>query len=192
MLEQIVQKFRGVVLLFVVATLCLVFMVQFGGPQAKGCSGGGARAAATVYGHSISQHELQSAIVLAGGENYPEEMAKQYKLKDMVLYGLIERDLLARQAEKLGFSAKEGDVLQKMADDGTVHLSMSVDAGPYLPPSGPQRFSFEDTKGAFSKENLRNFIQYRLRRSIREFSRDQRQETLAQRMRELISASVSV
>jgi peptidyl-prolyl cis-trans isomerase D len=191
-LEQIVQKFRGVVLLFVVATLSLVFMVQFGGPQAKGCSGGGARLAASVYGHGISQQELQSAIALAGGENYPEEMAKQYKLKDMVLYGLIERDLLAREAQKLGFGAKEGDVLQKMAEDGTVHLSMSVDAGPYLPPSGPQRFSFEDSKGKFSKENLRNFIQYRLRRSVREFSRDQMQETLAQHMRDLVAASVSV
>jgi peptidyl-prolyl cis-trans isomerase D len=191
-LEQIVQKFRGVVLLFVVFTLSAVFLLQFGGPQAKGCSSGGAVSAARVYGRSISRSELQSAYILAGGENFPDEMAKQYKLEDMVLYGLIERDLLAREARRLGFHAKDTEVLQKMAEDGIVHISMSVDAGPYLPPSGPQRFSFEDSKGKFSKENLRNFIQYRLRRSIREFSRDQIEETLAQRMRELVSTSVTV
>ncbi len=191
-LEQIVQKFRGVILLFVVFTLSAVFMLQFGGPQAKGCSSGGAVPAARVYGHSISRNELQSAYLLAGGENYPDEMAKQYKLQSMVLYGLIERDLLAREARKLGFTASEDQVLQKIADDGLIYLSMSVDAGPYLPPSGPQHFSFEDSKGKFSKENLRNFVQYRLRRSIREFTREQMEEALAQHMRDLVGAAVTV
>jgi peptidyl-prolyl cis-trans isomerase D len=119
-------------------------------------------------------------------------MAKQYKLREMVMYGLIERELLARQARTLGYQVSENEVLQKMAEDGVVHLSMSVDAGPYLPPSGPQRFSFEDSKGKFNKDNLRNFIQYRLRRSVGEFTRDQIEETLAQRMRDAVTASVSV
>jgi peptidyl-prolyl cis-trans isomerase D len=191
-LEQIVQKFRGVVLFFVVFTLSAVFMLQFGGPQAKGCSSGGAGAAAKVYGRSITRNELQAAYLLAGGENYPDEMAKQYKLREMVMYGLIERSLLVREAHRLGYQISEDEVLQKIAEDGVVHLSMSVDAGPYLPPSGPQRFSFEDSKGKFSKENLRNFIQYRLRRSVGEFTRDQIEETLAQRMRDAVAASIAV
>ncbi len=193
MLEQIVQKFRGVVLLLVVFALSAVFVLQFGGPQAQGCSGtGGAQSVAEVYGKSISRTELQSAYVLAGGENYPEEMAKQHKLQDMVLYGLIERELLVREAERLGYQVSDEQVLEKLAEDGIVHLSMSVDAGPYLPPSGPQRFSFEDSKGKFSKENLKNFIQYRLRRSVREFTRSQAHETLAQRMRETVRASATI
>ncbi len=99
MLEQIVQKFRGVVLLGVVILLSAVFVLQFGGPQAQGCSGTSAHGAvAKVYDRSISKSELQSAYLLAGGENYPEELAKQHKLNDMVLYGLIERELLAREA----------------------------------------------------------------------------------------------
>jgi peptidyl-prolyl cis-trans isomerase D len=193
-LEQIVQKFRGVVLLLIVFAMSAVFVLQFGGPQAQGCSGStsGANAVAQVYGKSISRTELQAAYVLAGGENYPEEMAKQHKLHDMVLYGLIERELLVREAERLGFEVSDEQVLEKLAEDGIVHLSMSVDAGPYLPPSGPQRFSFEDSTGKFSKDNLKNFIQYRLRRSIREFTRSQAHETLAQRMRETVRASVSI
>jgi peptidyl-prolyl cis-trans isomerase D len=191
-LEQIVQKFRGVVLLLIVFALSAVFVLQFGGPQAQGCSGGGTAAVAQVYGRPISRTELQSAYVLAGGENYPEELAKQHKLQDMVLYGLIERELLVREAEKLGYQVDDDQVLERLAEDGVIHLSMSVDAGPYLPPSGPQRFNFEDSKGKFSKENLKNFIQYRLRRSIREFTRSQVHESLAQRMRETVVASVAV
>ena len=58
MLEQIVQKFRGVVLLLVVIALSAVFVLQFGGPQAQGCSGSTAHGAvAKVYGRAISRSE---------------------------------------------------------------------------------------------------------------------------------------
>jgi peptidyl-prolyl cis-trans isomerase D len=191
-LEQIVQKFRGVVLLLVVFALSAVFLLQFGGPQAKGCATQGATPAAKVVGRTITRGEFQAAYTLSGGENYPEDMAKQYKLREMVMYGLIERDLLAKEARKIGFEGSEDDVMKKIAEDGLVYLSMSVDAGAYLPPSGPQRFNFEDSKGKFNKDNLRNFIQYRLRRSVREFARDQMLETQAQHMRDAINASVTV
>jgi len=192
-LEQMVKKFRGVVLALVVGALSLVFVLQFGGPQAQGCSGTqGAHAAAEVYGENISRNDLESAYILNGGENYPDELAKQHKLREMVLHGLVERQLLAREARRLGFDVSEDEVLQKIAEDGLIYRSMSVNAGPYLPPSGPQRFSFENSKGEFDKTNLRNFIQYRLRRSIQEFTRDQAQENLAQRMRETVAASVVI
>ena len=112
MLEQIVQKFRGIVLLLVVFALSAVFVLQFGGPQAQGCSGngGGGGAVAKVYGAPISKTELQSAFVLANGEEFPEELAKQHKLKDMVLYGLIERELLVREAEQVGYRVSEDEV----------------------------------------------------------------------------------
>jgi peptidyl-prolyl cis-trans isomerase D len=190
-LEQILQKFRGVVLLLLIGMLAAVFVLQFG-PQSQGYGTGAAGAAAEVYGESITRSELQSAHTLAGGENYPEDLAKQHKLEQMVLFGLIERDLLAREAHELGYGVSEEEVLARIAEDGVMHLSMSIDAGPYLPPSGPQRFSFENSQGEFSKDNLKSFVQYRLRRSIREFTRSQAQETLAQRMRDLVTAGVTV
>ena len=188
-----VQKFRGLVLFLVVFSLSAVFILQFGGPQAKGCSEGSQGAAAQVYGLPISRNEFQSARELAtGGNELPSDVAKQYKIDQNVLYGLIERELLAREARRLGYDATEEAVLQRIADDGVLYLSMSIDAGPYLPPSGPLRYSFKDKKGGFNKDNLKNFIQYRLRRSVREFARSQIEETVAQRMRELIVANVSV
>jgi peptidyl-prolyl cis-trans isomerase D len=192
-LESILQKFRGLVLAFMIILLSMVFVLQFGGPQAQGCSkGSGALYAAQVYGEKISVGEYRAAFALSGGDNYPHEMVKQYKLDEMVLHGLVERSLLARQARELGFSASPDDVMQRVAEDGIVHTSMSVNAGPYLPPSGPRRVDFKDAKGKFSADNLKKFIQYRLRRSIEEFAGDQADETLAQNLRELVASSVTI
>ncbi len=191
MLEQIVQKFRGLVLFGVVFMLSAVFVLQFGQPDWLG--GGEAKgAAAEVYGQPISRGEFKAAFLMAGGENFPADLAKQNKFEDMILYGLIERDLLAREAEKLGHVVSEDEVLAKVAQDSVIHLSMSVEAGPYLPPSGPQRVDFSDSDGKFSKDNLKNFIQYRLSRSIKDFATSQAQEMLAQRMREAVVANVTV
>lgn len=193
MLESILHKFRGVVLAFLIVTLSLVFVLQFGGPQAEGCSKrAGALYAAEVYGEKISLNEYRSAFALAGGDQYPPELVKQYKLDEMVLHGLVERSVLAKKARELGFSASPDDVMHKVAEDGLVHMSMSVNAGPYLPPSGPHRYDFKDQKGKFSKDNLKRFIQYRLRRSIEEFANEQSDETLAQYVRDLVTSQVSV
>jgi len=191
-LETIVQKFRGVVVAALVVLLSSVFLLQFGGPQAEGCGSSRPTYAAKVNGNVITQGEYDAAFLLARGDQMPDSFVKQNKLREMVLRGLMERSLLAEKARELGYEVTEDQVMSRVAEDGIVHMSMSVDASPYLPPSGPQRASFEDKDGKFSKENLRRFIQNRLRRSIREFTDGQIEETLAERMRETIAASVSV
>jgi len=190
-LESILQKTRGIVLALMILSLSLVFVLQFGGPQAEGCSKQtGALYAAEVYGEKVSLNAYRAAFALSGGDNYPPEMVKQYKLDEMVLHGLVERILLAREARRIGLSAAPDDVMHKVAEDGIVHTSMSVNAGPYLPTSGPRRYDFKDQKGKFSKDNLKKFIQYRLRRSVEEFADEQADETLAQQMRELVTSQV--
>ncbi|HKU37963.1 MAG TPA: SurA N-terminal domain-containing protein, partial [Polyangiales bacterium] len=193
MLESILQKFRGIVLGLMVLSLSAIFILQFGGPQAEGCSkGAGQTYAAEVYGDNISVNEYRAAFALAGGDNYPPEYAKQHQLDSMVLRGLVERALLVRQAKALGMTAHPDDVMHKIAEDGIVHMSMSVNAGPYLPPAGPRRFDFKDQSGKFSADNLKKFIQYRLRRSVEEFSNEQADETLAQNMRDTVTAQVTL
>ncbi|HET8936863.1 MAG TPA: peptidylprolyl isomerase [Polyangiales bacterium] len=193
MLESILQKFRGIALAFMIFMLSAVFVLQFGGPQADGCSKrGGALYAAEVYGEKISLNEYRAAFALVGGDRYPAEMVKQYQLDSMVLHGLVERSLLAKQARELGFDISPDEVMQNVAEDGVVHTSMSVNAGPYLPPSRPYRFDFKDQKGKFNKDNLKRFIQYQLRRSVEEFANEQVDETLAQNMRDLVTSQVAV
>ena len=102
MLESILQKFRGIALAFMIIMLSAVFVLQFGGPQADGCSKrSGALYAAEVYGEKISLNEYRAAFALVGGDRYPAEMVKQYQLDSMVLHGLVERSLLDGRAGEL-------------------------------------------------------------------------------------------
>lgn len=184
-----IQRFRGIVSAAVLLLLSLVFLVQFGGPQEWGFQG--QSQIAEVYGRAITPNEVESAFTLAGGDNYPAEMAEQYKLRPMLAMGLVERSLLAHEARRLGMDVSDDEVLERVAKDGLIHLSMSVDAEPFLPRSGPIRLKFTDKDGKFNEDNLRNFIQYRLRRSVKEFTASQIEETLAQRIRDAVLAGAT-
>ncbi|HEX5657322.1 MAG TPA: peptidylprolyl isomerase [Polyangiales bacterium] len=187
------NSIQNIGLLVIVVTLCGVFLLEFGGPQSQGCARAdkSARYAAKVYGETITLGEMKSAYILAGGTRYGTQAARDMKLKELVLTGLIERDLLAREAEDLGFSVSEDEVMIKLAEDGLVYVSAPVGAPPELP-SGALPVSFEDEKGEFSAENARRFIQNRLGRSIQDFAQSQIRETLALRMRDVIGAGVVV
>jgi peptidyl-prolyl cis-trans isomerase D len=179
-------------LLIIVLVLSAVFLLEFGGPQSKGCAGeGGAKFAARVYGDIISLGEMKAAYILANGPRYSTQAAREMKLKELVLQGLIERDLLARQAKKVGFRVTEDDVMLRFAQEGVLYVSAPAGAPASLP-HGAIPFSFNDDKGNFSGENARRFIQNRLGRTIEEFAKSQFQETLAERMRETVSAGVAI
>lgn len=186
------QSIQNVGLIVIVLALSAVFLLEFGGNQSQGCAGeAGARYAAKVYGNTITLGEMKAAYVLANGTRYSTETAREMKLKELVLAGLIERDLLAREAEAVGFSTSKDDVMVRLAADGFLYVSAPIGA-PSSIPSGPMPVSFEDRDGNFDPENVRRFIQNRLGRTIEEFANSQIKETLAQRMRETVAASVAV
>jgi peptidyl-prolyl cis-trans isomerase D len=192
MLEKFGGKVQGAVLGTIIVLMSLIFILQFGGPQSQGCSADrGAGYAAKVAGTTITEGEFRAAFVLANGERYPLELARQNKLKERILDGLVERTLLAREARKLGFRVTEDDVMRRLADESVVFLSRSVDA-PASFPGGRVAVDFTDDDGKFDIENARRFIQNGLRRSVQEFAQGQVEEALAERMRETVVASVSV
>ena len=179
-------------LLIIVLSLSAVFLLEFGGPQSQGCAGdAGAKFAAKVYGETITLGEMKAAYILANGPRYNTQAARDMKLKELVLAGLIERDLLAREAEELGFRFSEDDVMIRLAEEGVIQVSAPVGA-PAALPSGPMPVSFADEGGAFNPEHARRFIQNRLGRTVQEFAKSQIQESLAARMREVVGASVVV
>jgi peptidyl-prolyl cis-trans isomerase D len=186
------QTIQNVGLLVIVLSLSAVFLLEFGGPQSRGCAGDvGARYAAKVYGETISLGEMKAAYVLANGPRYSTETAREMKLKELVLEGLIERDLLAREAREVGFATSREDVMVRLAEEGLLYVSAPVGA-PSSIPSGALPVSFEDKDGNFDPENVRRFIQNRLGRTVEEFANSQMQETLAERMRETVGASVAI
>ncbi len=183
---------QNVGLLIIVLALSAVFLLEFGGPQSQGCAGdSGAKYAAKVYGETITLGEMKAAYILANGPRYSTQAAREMKLKEQVLAGLIERDLLAREAEQLGFRFSEDDVMIRLAQEGVIYVSAPVGAPASLP-NGPVPVSFADDSGAFNPEHARRFIQNRLGRTVQEFAESQIRESLAARMREVVTAAVVV
>ncbi|MCB9631711.1 MAG: peptidylprolyl isomerase [Sandaracinus sp.] len=191
MLEKIANRFQTIVLVGLVSLLSAVFILQFGGPQAQGCTAGGSTYAAKVDGETLSAGEVRSVYQTLGFNRAPIAQQRSDRLWRAVLDGLIERTLLAQEARRLGYSVTEEDVMRNLAEDGKMRVSLGVDA-PY--PGGELDVSAQvrDRDDNFDLERARNFIQHDLRRSVGEFTQAQIEEALADRMRQTVLAGVEV
>ncbi len=205
MLQKIASKFQTTFLVMMVALLSLVFLLQFGGPQSQGCTEGGSSYAVRVYGKSVSDGEFRGVYSLAGFQNVAGERQQALDLKGVVIRGIIDRELLAREARDVGLFVSQQEVVDQLADDATAHLTLSEDA-----PSGvwsslnragrPNlvdfavtfRTSLKDENGSFDHQQAERVIQNGLRRSVNEFLESQVEEFLAERMREIVRSSVTV
>ncbi|MCA9601507.1 MAG: peptidylprolyl isomerase [Myxococcales bacterium] len=193
MLETIAEKLGKYVVGFVVLLLAFVFALQFGGPQAQGCTTGGSGKvlAADVYDSKITVGEFRSYQTLLGLDRQSADVRRANRLDEVVLNGLIDRALLAREAKELGFRISNEDALRRIIEKNTLYVTVSTDAPPSLP-QGELGFDVKDDKGNFDEKLLKNRIQYQLRRSVNEFAKAQADEILAEHMRDVIRASVRV
>jgi peptidyl-prolyl cis-trans isomerase D len=192
MLENIGKRIQAFMLIFIIVLLSLVMgIIGFGTPGSEGCAAEGPGYAARVYGETITEGEFRAAYTLTGFNRYPTDRARTLRLREYTLDGLIERALLVREGEQLGFTADPDEVTRKVAEDEVIYLSGPVDA-PRDYPAGALQQNFRDRNGNFSADNLRRTIQYHLRRSVEEFVTWQVQETIANQVRETVTASVSV
>lgn len=189
MLAKIADRFQTVALVGVVVLLSSVFILQFGGNQADGLTSGGSTYAAEVDGETIGVGEYASLYRLARfGERSPEEQRRQ-RLWLAALDGLIESHLLAAEAHKLGFRVTEQEVMDRLADERTMRISLGANA-PY--PVREIQVPVADSDGNFDPELAKAFIQNYLRRSVADFTEAQIREGLAERMRETVVGSVQV
>ncbi|MBW1761961.1 MAG: peptidylprolyl isomerase [Deltaproteobacteria bacterium] len=186
-----IDKFKGFFLVLLVVLLSAVFALQFGGGQAEGCAAGGTTYLARVYDQTLSKGDFEAAYSVANFGRLPEETQRSMRLPQLVLDGLIDRTLLAREARKVGFEVGQDEVMSRFVNDGIILLSLGVGAPPMLP-QGEIPVSFTDKEGAFNKDLAERYIQNGLRRSVGEFAAAQVDEYLAAQMRELVASSVNV
>lgn len=192
MFENLGKRIQTFFLVLIIVLLSVVMgVVGFGTPSGEGCNPQGPGYAATVYGETITTGDFNAAYIAAGFADQSVETARAQRLREYLLEGLIERELLVREAERLGFTVEPEEVMRRIAEDEVVLLTGPVDAPPMFP-SGRLPYSFRDRDGKFSTDRLRRFIQFYLRRSIDEFAEWQVRETLAQRVRDAVTASVTV
>lgn len=186
------KKIQTFFLVFIVVLLSLVMgVIGFGTPGGEGCVTSGPGYAAQVYGENISEGEFRAAFIVTGFNRYPTERAQTLRLKEYTLDGLIERSLLVREAEQLGFAADPAAVMRDVASDEIVRLAGPVDAPPGYP-QGDLPQSFRDRDGTLSREHFERFVQNFLRRSVEEFVNWQVAEARANQVREMVASSVTV
>ncbi|MGB8224746.1 MAG: peptidylprolyl isomerase [Polyangiales bacterium] len=186
-----IDKFKGFFLVLLVVALSAVFALQFGGGQAEGCAAGGSTYLARVYDQTLSRGDFEAAYAVANFGRLPEETQRSMRLPELVLDGLIDRTLLAREARRVGFDVNQDEVMVRFVKDGVILLSLGVGAPPMLP-QGEIPVSFADKEGSFNKDLAERYIQNGLHRSVGEFADAQVDEYLASRMRSLVASSVNV
>lgn len=185
------DKLKGFFLVLLVVLLSAVFALQFGGGQAEGCAAGGSTYLARVYDKTLSRGDYEAAYAVGNFGRLPEETQRSLGLPELVLNGLIDRTLLAREARKVGFEVTEDEVMSRFVNDGVILLSLGTAAPPEVP-QGEIPVSFEDKDGTFNIELAKRYIENGLRRSVGEFVEGQVDEYLAAQMRELVASSVNV
>ncbi len=194
MLEFFQQRFQTVVLLLTVLVLSGVFILQFGGPQARGCTQNlnESHFAARVYGETISEGDFRAAYAVTNFSQYPTKQARTLRLRELTMDGLVERELLAHEAERIGFRIDADEVMNEFVDTGVMYRNPPVDAPAGYPGPELSAIDFTDDGGNFSSKNMRRYINNHLRRSSEEFTHWQVRERLAARMREAVVAHVTI
>ena len=193
----------------VIVAMILVFVIQFNPSAGKKAASLKQACAATVRGSCIEPKDHKSSFLLvvprdnSGAREFG--LAKARGLPKTVLDGLIERELLISEAERLGRAVTQEEVDDALVS-GEIRVSLPADQIEAAQNLGivdgrvwdfqhnrpvaffhdPKTHDFVDQK-AYSRQ-LKNLID----RSPAEFREQQERELLAAKMRDLIRAPVRV
>lgn len=184
----------------IVATV-LVFILGFNPSAGKKLGSINEACAARVRGNCIEPKAHRAAYRLAFGQRGAPGM-KQQTASRFILEGLVERELLIGEAERLGLTVSEDEITNSIFH-GDIYLSLPADnqqaqrqigfdngktSADRLVPNG---FKNKDTKAFDLKVYERNIKQL-VNRSPAEFREWQARELLAAKMRDLIKAPVRI
>src|SRR4051812_36888487 len=118
--------------------------------------------------------------MVLGGSQMPGPLAKARRVKETVMDKLIERELLADEAERLGFSVQPDQVEDLIAESKMIGLGY------------PRVLGALEKDGKFDYERFKQFTQYQMGLTPKSFIEEQRRELLAFRVRELLRDGIKV
>ncbi len=178
MLESVRQNSRSAIVYILFGVIIAAFIVSFGPGSPTGDSafeGLGGRYAARVYGSDVSEQELNYAFIALGLPSRGESQAG--RLREVVVDRLIERELLAHEAEQAGLLVSE-DEAAKVLVEGTMYVA------------GIQRKiePYAMRNNVLDYERLRMVVQNSYRLTMKQFVEIQRRELLADKFRQLLRA----
>jgi peptidyl-prolyl cis-trans isomerase D len=178
------QQSRSLLIYLLFSIVIVVFIVNFGPQSVGGC---GMRmpsrvtdSAARVDGHVLSLKDWTYAYTMLNAGSISPQQAKQFRLKETIMDLLIDRELLAAEAERLGFRVGDEEVEDLIAEAKMLAMGRE------------QKLPYVESEGKFSYDAFRKFVQYHLGMSPKSFIDQQRRELMAARMRDLLRSGVGV
>ena len=183
MLEQMRKSSQSLLIYVLFGIVIAVFIINFG-PQSRGGSCESTMAndhyAAKVSGQLVTRNDFRYGFLVLGGAQYPAQMAKQQHLKETVMDKLIERELLAAEAERLGYVISDEQVEDQIGEAKLIGLGY------------PRTVPRMTKDGKFNYDAFKNFVQFELGVTPQGFIDEQKKELLAARVRDLLRSSVTV
>ncbi len=182
MLEAIRQNSRSAIIYILFAVIIVAFVISFGPGSTGGGTAGitGGLFAAKVAGDEISEKDFKFAY-RALASNFPPAMAQQQRIKELIMDRLIERELLAQEAERSGLLTSEKEV-----NDMLTNGKMMV-AGQMRRIDG---YALRD--GVLDYDRFRLVTQNVYGLTVKNFVEIQQRELLADKLRELTRISTKV
>lgn len=181
MLDTLRQNSRSIFIYLIFGILIAVFIISFG-PQAGQSAG---CAPSTTYVAKVGDVEISDAsfrfAVNALDVGASGARARAMRVREQIMDGLIERELLAQAAAERGFTISDEEVEERIAK-GEMYLLGNRWPG--------QLIYFKD--GVFDYDLLERYVRSRSLPSVAAFVNEQRREMLAQKMRELLAMSARV
>jgi len=184
MLEQMRQQSRSLLIYVLFGIVIAVFIINFGPQSPGGCNKGRAVQSsvegARVKGHLLSRQDYMYGMMMVGAQNIPPQRAKMMRLHETIMDMLIDREIMASEAERAGFRVTDEEVEDFIAESKLIGLGRE------------QKAPVFEKDGVFSDESFGKFVRNQFGMTPRSFIEQQRREMLANRMRESLRAGVAV
>ena len=174
MFQDIRKKGSSLIITLMFAAIIVTFVISFGPGDKAGCSSV-QNNAGTVNGEVISMSEFRFAYSNLYDyyqrvfRDFNNEMAKQYKLSEKALNGLIGEILVAQEAEKLGFKVSDEEV------------GKEIMSSPYF-----------QKNGAFDKESYNNMVKFTLNTTMSDYERRVKMQLLSKKLRNYLLENITV
>lgn len=186
MLEAMRQNSRSAIIYILFGVLIAAFVISFG-PSGLGLGGGGASNpvgagfAAKVLGNKLEDSEFRFVYTALRLAEAPPNVARERHFKEFTMDRLIERELLAEEAERLGLAVSEDEASELVAGGRLLAL------GQLAPIPG---YAFRD--GRFDYERFRSVAQNYYGVNIKKLMEIQQREMLADKLRQILRAGTKV
>ncbi|WP_394842674.1 peptidylprolyl isomerase [Pendulispora brunnea] len=181
----------------IIIGMVLVFVLEFGPSAGQKKASFSTACVANVKGRCIDPKDFSGAYrLLIPRDEDGVRRAKQMGLRRVALDGLIERELLVSEAQRLGLTVTKEE-LDDTIYDGFIHVSVPAEnpqvAYQLRIGDGRMYAGFKDPKTKrFDLNVYKRTIRNLMGRSEIEFREEQEHELLAAKMRDVIRAPVRV